>query len=333
MSAALSDRLSRPEPRRSTRLAALTVGTLSVLLICAVDAVTGQDFSFAILYLLPVMVVAAIVTTTEGYALSVLASVTWGVTSGFAGESQSGLALGWNIVGRLLTMSLLVFLVGSLRKMVVRLSVSERRSREFLSTAAHQLRTPIAGLVASAEALLYEPDDAARGRLVDNIVEGTDRSRRLLSSLLELSRLDQHREIDRRAFDLAELCRRQAEAADILRPTVTVRYDGPDTEIVESNADAIREALSNLVDNAVRHARSEVVVRLTPTDDGVRLDVSDDGAGLPSGQERLAFERFVSLDGQGGSGLGLPIAAASIESLAGDLSYRQGAFTIEVPLH
>ena len=73
----------------------------------------------------------------------------------------------------------------------------------------------------------------------------------------------------------------------------------------------LRRAITNLVDNARRHARSRVLVRLTEEDAMAVLTISDDGAGIPEGSEEAVFERFTRLDPArtgGGSGLGLAIA-------------------------
>jgi signal transduction histidine kinase len=112
---------------------------------------------------------------------------------------------------------------------------------------------------------------------------------------------------------------------------VSIRsYLDPDTAVV-LDPDATREALANLLDNARRHARDRIDVTVRRSGDVVEISVGDDGPGLPPGAEVRAFERFASLDGRGGSGLGLPIARAYIEGQGGRLVYDKGRFAIRLP--
>lgn len=327
----LADRLGDLDPTPRQRALTMLCSVLGVLLIGAVDYRTGTEFSFAILYLLPVVLTAVVVGTGPGCWLSLLASVTWVVAEDHVFRNDNLVASLWNGFGRFATMCVVVVLLGALRETVVRLSGSERSSREFLATAAHQLRTPIAGLIASAEALSSETDPATRSRLTDNLVAGTNRTRRLLTSLLEMSRLDHAVSQERRSADLASVCRREVSSFQLAQQAVTVRYEGPDSLPMDTNGDAVREAVTNLLDNAVRHAASQVTVRLTGDGTQTSILVSDDGPGLPAGSEARVFERFVSLDGAGGAGLGLPIAVASIRSVDGTLEYRQRTFEIRLP--
>lgn len=326
-----ADRLVGARPGPAAQGLVGLVCVVSVVAIGVVDAFSGTELSFAILYFLPVVVVALVVGTAAGCALSAVAVLVWLVAERQLIGPGDPVAVAWNGLGRLLTMCVVVVLLGALRETVARLAESERTSREFLATAAHQLRTPIAGLVASAEALATEPDPDVRAHLVDNLVAGTDRSRRLLSSLLEISRLDQAAPVLHRPVDLAELCRRELETASFGAAAVELRYEGPRELVAVTGGDSVREALSNVVDNALRHARSLVTVSLVERGGSAVVAVTDDGPGVPRGSEELVFDRFVSLDRAGGSGLGLPIARASLRALGGDVTLRGGAFVLEVP--
>lgn len=323
--------LRRPPGESGRQAGVVAGGIITVAAIGLLDYVTGEAPSFSILYLLPVCFVTVVTRTGLGYVIATAAAVTWAVAEELLYRRDDEVALAWNLFGRLATMCVVVWLIGALRTMVVRLADEERASREFLATAAHQLRTPIAGLIASAETLADEPDPAARARLVDNLIAATERARRLLSTLLEMTRLDQVHAPELRPVDVATICRREVDAAQIAHPGVEITYDGPASAEIVSDAHAFRESLSNLIDNAARHATRRVEVRLRDVDSTVAVEVDDDGAGVPTGEESRVFERFVSLDGAGGSGLGLPIARASAEAAGGDLTYRDGVFRIRVP--
>ena len=102
---------------------------------------------------------------------------------------------------------------------------------------------------------------------------------------------------------------------------------------VPLSPDATREALANLLDNARRHAQAQVTVRVALGPDGLDIAVRDDGPGLLETARLTVFERFVSLDGHGGSGLGLPIARGLAESQGGKLDYEHDGFVMTLPIH
>jgi signal transduction histidine kinase len=104
------------------------------------------------------------------------------------------------------------------------------------------------------------------------------------------------------------------------RPEGTVLADGA----------ACREILSNLGDNARRHARTRIEVSVHAESRYLRVRMVDDGPGLQGNAREEAFERFVSLDGRGGSGLGLPIGRALATAMGGDLRYDAG-FVLGLP--
>ncbi len=96
--------------------------------------------------------------------------------------------------------------------------------------------------------------------------------------------------------------------------------------------DVMREALSNLLDNARRHAATQIVVEADARDGAIEISVRDDGGGVPWGTGEHIFEPFVSLDGRGGSGLGLPIARGLARQEGGEAWLANGAFTLRLPM-
>jgi two-component system, OmpR family, sensor kinase len=212
---------------------------------------------------------------------------------------------------------------------------AEERTRRFVDDAAHQLRTPLATIRGSVEALLRETDPRVRDRLMSNLVRETARANRLLTSLLTMARLDKGRPLELGPTDLEALCRDELARVQSLAPHLTAAYvAGPELEGPWLLDDAgTREILANLLDNARRHARSriEVAGALVEEAGEVELRVRDDGPGVAPEAEGLIFERFATLDGQGGSGLGLPIAQALARGQGGELSYTRGTFVVQLP--
>jgi two-component system OmpR family sensor kinase len=215
---------------------------------------------------------------------------------------------------------------------------AEERTRRFVDDAAHQLRTPLATIRGSVEALLQEQDPRIRDRLLANLVRETARSDRLLTSLLTMARLDQGRPVTLTPTDVGAICRDELGRILSLAPhlRVDVRSQPEARGRWLADEPAVREILANLLDNARRHAIGEVTVerRVVAGPDGDQLEirVRDDGPGVPDGAEELVFERFATLDGKGGSGLGLPIARRLAQAQGGDVVLDgEGAFVLRLP--
>ncbi len=210
---------------------------------------------------------------------------------------------------------------------------AEERSRRFLADASHQLRTPIAGIRALAETLLLGTTADDRDRLMADLVRETSRAGRLVTSLLQLARLDQGRELAPDQVDLVALCDSELDRQRALAPDLDIdlRVGAMPDEPPEVDPHAVKEIVANLLDNARRHASSRIELSVAATDGRLEIRVSDDGSGVPEGMNDRIFERFVSLDGRGGSGLGLPIARALARSHGGDLVYQDGQFLLSLP--
>ncbi|MFE6284469.1 sensor histidine kinase [Streptomyces sp. NPDC057877] len=184
------------------------------------------------------------------------------------------------------------------------LEASVERQRRFVADASHELRSPIASLRTQLEVAAAHPELLD----LDGAVEDTVRLQRLATDLLLLARLDAGEcpAPDARV-DLTALAREEAEG----RTEVAVL---PSTPLdVPGSRSQLRRVLANLLDNAQRHARSEVTVAVHRTGDWAVVQVADDGEGVPEPDRERIFERFVRLDSarsrdDGGAGLGLAIA-------------------------
>jgi two-component system, OmpR family, sensor kinase len=210
----------------------------------------------------------------------------------------------------------------------------EELSRRFLADAAHQLRTPVAGMRASVETLLrgsLDPRD--RERLLVNLAGESHRVGRLVAGLLRVAELDRGEPTRPARLALAGIAADEVARAAQLDPSVSFALeDEGDGVVVLADEHGLREVLANLLDNARRHAAAEVVVRVSGSETWGLVEVADDGPGLPAGAEERVFERFVSLDGAGGSGLGLAIARGMARSSGGEVEWADGAMRVRLPL-
>lgn len=187
------------------------------------------------------------------------------------------------------------------------------RERRFATTAAHQLRTPLAGLQLAIARAASCPDLASTRAALAGLEQATQRTARLLQQLLALSRLDPEVRgaIDLAPVDLVGIARDVGEAymdAAIARGVRLELVAPPVAVPVQGQADLLHEALGNLVDNAIRYTPPgglvEIAVGMRPP----QLSVADSGPGIRSEDAERVFERFVRGDGTAGEGSGLGLA-------------------------
>jgi len=297
-----------------------------------VDVVTGQAIALDVLYVLPVVLSAARVSRRFGFVVAVEAATAWVLVNRTEHPTP---AIGTSIEAEVLRVTILFLIaamVSALHDALVATQVSEWRSKEFLSFAAHQIRTPLAGLRTCAESLLMSGVSAQQEPLLTHVAVEAERMGRLMTSMLRLARLDQGEAFVASRVDLAALCRAaMASARGASAASVATQLQCDGTVEVVTSAEAIREALTNVFDNAFRYAQTSIKVSISATPSTATVVVEDDGAGLPPGAEEHAFDRFVTLDGRGGSGLGLAIARTLVNAQNGTLIYRNRQFVMTLP--
>jgi two-component system, OmpR family, sensor kinase len=209
---------------------------------------------------------------------------------------------------------------------------AEERTRAFLADAAHELRTPIAGVQAAAETLLHHDDQLDRDErqhLQALLVREAERAGALISNLLTAARLDAGIDLDLAPISLRTLVQSEIDRVRLLHPDATVTLSGPDV-IARADAAKVSSILRNLIDNAMRAAGSEGTVHLVvrEQDQLAIAETWDSGPGVPPSERERIFERLVRLDhgrtgDAGGSGLGLAIARGFARAHGGDLTCEE----------
>jgi two-component system sensor histidine kinase TctE len=218
--------------------------------------------------------------------------------------------------------------IGALNGLLERLRTANAQQRAFLQDAAHQLRTPLAGLQMQLELLEARPaDDAARARLRLSVARVT----RLANQLLALARAEAGERLiaDATEVDLAALI--DAMVEDWVDHADTRNIDlGIEREPVRVHGDPtlLQELIANLMDNALKYGRAGGMVglRCIKQDDHVLIEVCDDGPGIPPAVREQVFERFYRHAGHqaNGSGLGLSIAREIVRSHGGHIAIDDG---------
>ncbi|PZS17914.1 MAG: two-component sensor histidine kinase [Pseudonocardiales bacterium] len=216
----------------------------------------------------------------------------------------------------------------TLNAMLDRIDTATKRQRTFVGDAAHELRSPMASLRVQLEVAQRLGPAEDLPTLIDEVLVDVGRLDRLVDDLLALSRQDEAGGAVRRseAVALDELVGTVVGGYLHARVPVTVTASTPVT--VDGDLDGLRRVVINLVDNAVRHARTEVTVAVeTGTLAGratASLRVTDDGAGIPPAERERVFDRFYRLAASrsresGGTGLGLSIVRDLVRAHGGSV--------------
>ncbi|CAN5470952.1 sensor histidine kinase N-terminal domain-containing protein [soil metagenome] len=209
-------------------------------------------------------------------------------------------------------------LVSAFNELLGRLSVSVDQQKRFIADAAHQMKTPLAGVRTQAEMALRQQDPAEVRRSLEQIVRGSERATHMINQLLAMARAESETG-QAPAFELLDLCHVAREAvAGFFDVAVTrgidLGFEDPGSPLmIRGNRLLVVEMIKNLVDNALSYTprSGSVTVRTSsePSRSFAVLEVEDTGPGIPPEERPMVFQRFYRVlgSGQDGSGLGLAI--------------------------
>jgi len=205
-------------------------------------------------------------------------------------------------------------LVSALNGLLGEVAQASRNQQRFLANAAHQLRTPLAGLQAHTELALARPlPDPVRAELAQ-VHEATTRTARLANQLLALARAEPGARGNAADVNLKTIAEREADqwVHQALARDVDLGFE-LEPVTVQGDAFLLREALANLVHNAIEYSQrgGRVTVRTGRRDGQPVIEVEDDGPGIPLAERERVLERFYRVPGTAGTGSGLGLAIVS----------------------
>jgi len=213
-------------------------------------------------------------------------------------------------------------LVHSINELMQRLERALAAQRRFIADAAHQLRTPLAGLKTHTEYALRQTDPENVRHALSQLGTGADRAIHLANQLLALARAepDAVHAKDVAPVDLNALARGAAAewVPTALKKNIDLGFEGPETPvIVGGDAFLLTEMMRNLIDNAIRYTEhgGEVTLRVA-AEPAAELTIEDNGPGIPADEREQVFERFYRVLGSDsdGSGLGLAIVSEIVQA-------------------
>lgn len=238
-------------------------------------------------------------------------------------------------------------LVATMNSLFTRLHAEMQRRNAFIANAAHQIRNPVAAIKAQAEAAISTKDPAQRDIRLQDLHAAASELSRLSQQLLSLESADHSSVSDTTVFNftrlVADMARKSAPAA--LEQGIEINLDAPEQPLlVRGNEILLREAVENLLDNALRYGAvdgGEVTLRLESDPQHIKLFVTDDGPGIPAAASEQIFDRFMRLpqpDGKeqsrSGCGLGLAIVRTIAASHKGSahVAPSKGGCTVVLTL-
>ena len=205
----------------------------------------------------------------------------------------------------------------SVNDLLKRLDAAMQLHRRFINDAAHQLRTPLAGLKAQLDIALQEPEPERMRHSLHQIRGSVSRSSRLIKQMMALAQVEPGSDAfyDLKELDLNMFSREITNewVPEALRKNIDLGFSCPDGKaMIYGDALRLKMMIDNILDNALRYSLPGgiVTLRLELQCDNICLIIEDNGPGIPEEERGLVFERFYRVQGSGvdGSGLGLAIA-------------------------
>jgi signal transduction histidine kinase len=203
-------------------------------------------------------------------------------------------------------------LAHTMNDMLHRLDAAATKQRRFVADASHELRSPLAAIRTTLEVGLAHPDMAPWPVIAERAAQQAERLEELIQQLLLLAKADERQlAVHQQLVDLSAVLRHVV--ANTPAGHLDIAVEAADGMATVGNPEHLQRLFRNIVDNAVRYARSSVLITAETTADGVRVEIDDDGPGIPSADRERVFDRFVRLDNSrerssSTAGLGLAIA-------------------------
>jgi len=221
-------------------------------------------------------------------------------------------------------------IVGALNSLFDRLSWAFEKEHRFTADAAHELRTPLAGIKTQAQVAMRSTEKEQRQQAITQVIAGVERSARLVNQLLILARVDADQHVVKTELDLKQLCATiiSEKVTSALEKHIDISLQGESDTNIFGNEELIRTLIVNLISNAIRYTpgKGRIVVSVMTESENVVISVKDSGPGIPESLQAQIFDRFKRGEHPDipGSGLGLSIVSRIAELHQAKIELGQG---------
>lgn len=216
---------------------------------------------------------------------------------------------------------------------ITNLQKLENLRREFVANVSHELKTPITSIKGFAETLIEgaKNDEQSLDMFLNIILKESNRIESLVTDLLDLSHIEQQKELEINYMNLSELAiniidNLQTQAQN---KRIKIQSEIEKDVIIEANENKIAQVITNLLSNAINYSSEDnkVIVRVYRNDNKVYLEIQDYGIGISETDQKRIFERFYRVDkarsrDSGGTGLGLSITKHIVEAHNGRIDVK-----------
>jgi signal transduction histidine kinase len=251
------------------------------------------------------------------------------------GEAALGRAMErvvWILASIAIPLLALVAMAAALvaRHSIAPLEAAAERERDFAADIAHELRTPLATIASVAQQAAVDARDAERAAFETIAAAALDGSR-LVGDLALLARAGGPEKLERETIDVSDTVTRVTREYAGRKGSPRIDLESASV-FAEADERRVAQVVRNLLDNAIRHARSTIRVGVHPDGDFAAIVVDDDGPGVPGEIRSRVFDRLVRAGDGAGSGLGLAICRWVAEAHGGDISLESSArFIVRIP--
>ncbi|HLI95430.1 MAG TPA: HAMP domain-containing sensor histidine kinase [Candidatus Baltobacteraceae bacterium] len=251
------------------------------------------------------------------------------------GEAALGRAMErvvWILISIAVPLLALVAIAAALvaRHSIAPLEAAAERERDFAADIAHELRTPLATIASVAQQRAIDARDAERTAFETIAAAALDASR-LVGDLALLARAGGPEKLERETIDVSDTVTRVTREYAVRKGAPRIDLASASV-FAEADERRMAQVVRNLLDNAVRHARSTIRVAVHPDGDFAAIIVDDDGPGVPGEIRSRVFDRLVRAGDGAGSGLGLAICRWVARAHGGDVSLESSArFVVRIP--
>jgi signal transduction histidine kinase len=297
---------------------------LLLIIVSILDLITGNEFSFSLFYLLPIIFAGWYISRNAGIIVSILSAMTWFTVEWINdGTAIYTIIPYWNAIVRFGFFICIIFLINLIKK-------EREREKDIIHFIAHDLKSPLGSILTGLNMLQAEDQPLTRRekQIFDLSIGSGNRMLMFIDSLVDLGRMQKkYMPVNLKIVNILEVIK---EAKNLLKNLAEVN----DIEIriicsekiIYTDENLLLRIIMNLLNNAIKVSDHKSIIEIKaeePDEKYIRFSVTDQGPGMPKIKENKLFEKFnVDKIKTSGSGVGLSFCKYAVELLGGEIEIK-----------